>query len=63
MFADARGVGVLGLPTSAIFEIINLYYRLFYTLFYFGEYLINYIIRISNGKFLITSDTLPHQQK
>ena len=28
MFADARGVGVLGLPTSAIFEIINLHYRL-----------------------------------
>ena len=30
MFADARGVGVLGLPTSAIFEIINLHYRLLY---------------------------------
>ena len=28
MFADARGVGVLGLPTSAIFEIINPHYRL-----------------------------------
>ena len=30
MFADARGIGVLGLPTSAIFEIINLHYRLLY---------------------------------
>ena len=30
-FADARGGGVLGLPTSAIFEIINLHIgRLFY---------------------------------
>ena len=57
MFADARGLGVLGLPTSAIFEIINLHYRLLYvytiTLFYFGEYLLNYIIGIINGKFLI----------
>ena len=30
MFADARGVGVLGLPTFAIFEMINLHYRLLY---------------------------------
>ena len=45
LFADARGVGVLGLPTSAIFEIINLHYRLLYvhtiTFFHFGEYVIN----------------------
>ena len=45
MFADARGVGVLGLPTSAIFEIINLHYRLLYiqVLSFFGEYLINWV--------------------
>ena len=43
MFADARGGGVLGLPMSAIFEIIR------------GKFqcLIDYINRINNGKFLI----------
>ena len=43
MFADARGGGVLGLPTSAIFEIIRDKF----------QFLIDYIIRINTGKFLI----------
>ena len=52
MVADARGVGVLGLPTSAINpQKSGHFYTI--TLFYFGEYLIDYIIRINNGKFLI----------
>jgi hypothetical protein len=38
------GGGVLGLPTSAIFEIIRDKF----------QFLIDYIIRIINGKFLIT---------
>ena len=56
MFADARGVGVLGLPTSAINpQKSGHFYTI--TLFYFGEYLIDYLRiillnRVSNGKFL-----------
>ena len=46
MFADARGVGVLGLPTSAINpQKSGHFYTI--TLFYFGKYLIDYIIRIN----------------
>ena len=45
-FADARGVGVLGLPTSAVNpQKSGHFYTI--TVFYFGKYLIDYIIRIS----------------
>ena len=42
---DKNKVSRLGLPTSAIFEIINLHYRLLYiqVLSFFGEYLINWV--------------------
>ena len=44
MFANARGKGgVLGLPTSAIFEFIRDKF----------QFLIDYIIIIINGEFLI----------
>ena len=43
MFADARGGGVLGLPTSTIFEIIRDKF----------QFLIDYIVKIINGEFFI----------
>ena len=56
MFANARGVGVLELPTSEIFEIINLHYRLLHM------YVINQVYYY-NKQWLSYDYTLPHQEK
>ena len=57
MFADARGVGVLGLPTSAIFESIRRYFCKKKYEKPMEKQPIDYIIRINDGKF---DYTLPH---
>ena len=44
MVADARGAGVLGLPTSAINPVkVAIFMQLFSFILDFGEYLIDYI--------------------
>ena len=51
MFADARGVGVLGLPKSAIFESIRRYFCKKKYKKPMEKQSIDYIIRINNCKF------------
>ena len=60
MFADARGVGVLGLPTSAINPQVAVKVAISIQLLSFileSMYLIDCIIRKNNSKFVYHTQT------